>query len=25
VVVTHDLEIASAADRIITLSDGEIV
>ncbi|WP_346929428.1 ABC transporter ATP-binding protein, partial [Clostridium sp.] len=24
VVVTHDLEIASAADRIITLSDGEI-
>lgn len=25
VVVTHDLEIASAADRIITLSDGEIM
>lgn len=24
VVVTHDLEIASAADRIITLSDGEV-
>ncbi len=24
VVVTHDLEIASAADRIITLSDGDI-
>ena len=24
VVVTHDLEIASSADRIITLSDGEI-
>ena len=25
VVVTHDLEIASAADRIITLSDGKII
>lgn len=25
VIVTHDLEIASAADRIITLSDGEII
>lgn len=25
VVVTHDLEIASAAERIVTLSDGELV
>lgn len=24
VIVTHDLEIASKADRIITISDGEV-